>query len=209
MLAAELPDHAAGRAVDLVAGAGVAAGDDQVVVGRIDRDRVDVKVVPGVGRLGRRRIVGLGQPDVLVRAPLEEDLAGGDVDLLHDPVEVLPAPADARVRADRLSVGGEQRRALIGEQELVQIALIAVAGVDLGDLVIVLVIDLVVALAVGRDHRAHEIRHHRLVLVGLNADVEGAVGDGRLGGEWHESRPAGRSLRGSSGPAGRSRRGSR
>ena len=73
---------------------------------------------------------------------------------------------------DRLAVGGEQRGAAVGQQELVQVSLVAVAGVDLGDLAVLLVVDLVVADAVRRDDGAFEPRHDRLTPVALHAEVE-------------------------------------
>lgn len=126
---------------------------------------------------------------MLVAAPLENDPAGGHVDLLHDPVEIRAA-AGAGVGGtgswDRplgLAVGGQQRGALIGETELMQVAAVAVAGLDLGHLPVALVIDLVVALAVGADDRPLPPREHRLAPVALHADVEHALPGGAVVGD--------------------------
>src|SRR4051812_34336683 len=102
LLAAQAPDDPPGVAVDLEDRPGVAARDQQVAVRR-HGDRVDVEVVPGDVAVERGRHVAVAQRHVVEAVPLEKDPAGGDVDLLDDPV-VDRAPVAAR-----LVVGLDQR----------------------------------------------------------------------------------------------------
>ena len=152
-LPAKLPDDLPAGPGHLVDRAGVAGRQQQVAVGR-DRDRVDVQVVErrGLGAPGERR-VRVGDRDVVQAVPLEQDLAGSDVDLLHhagqrDP---LGRAADCgQVRGPR-PVGGDQRGVLRADHELVQVRLQPVARLDGGDGAVRGVGDDRLALAVALD----------------------------------------------------------
>ena len=79
--AAELPDDGAGSHADLVRRPRETGIDEQVPVG-VQMNSIDMEPIPRGGcRLGKRHVaVGVGY--VAFRVPLEEDLAGPDVDLL-------------------------------------------------------------------------------------------------------------------------------
>ena len=88
-LAAQPPEDLLRLAGDLIDGVCVACGDQQVAA-RLHIDRVDVEVIVGRSlRAGLRlwwRRIRLGNRNLGIAVPLEQDSAGGDVELLHDPV---------------------------------------------------------------------------------------------------------------------------
>ena len=128
-LAAERPEDPAARPVDLVDRRRVARRDQHAIL--LQRlDRVDVEGVVG-GAVLRRRLRGL-ERDVAVGVPLPDHQPGLDVDLLDDRVEERRERAGRRpgqVHPDR-RVDREERVAVPGELELVQVHRVAVAGVD-------------------------------------------------------------------------------
>jgi len=129
-LASEPPDDLRGPAVDLVDRVGVAGGDEQVLV-VVDGDRVQVHVVP----VAADRPVGLADRDVVPAVPLHQHGSRAEVDLLEDRVldrGVARAADVAQVIGGDL-VGRQECGAAVGEEELVQVALAAVAGVEVGD----------------------------------------------------------------------------
>ena len=126
-LASEAPHDLPGLAVELVDRVGVARGDEQVLVA-VDGDRVQVHVVP----IGAERPVGLLEGDVVEAVPLQQHPAAGDVDLLeHGVLDVAGRRSADRTQVVRHhQVGGQQRGAAVGQQELVQVAGAPVARVD-------------------------------------------------------------------------------
>ena len=76
-LAAQTPENLARLPVDLVDRPGVSARDEEVAV-VVEVDRVDVEVV--VGRVHRQ--IAVGDRHMVEAVPLEEDVAGGDVEPL-------------------------------------------------------------------------------------------------------------------------------
>src|SRR5215213_5500889 len=80
-LSAKPPDDLARLAVDLVDGGGPAGRDQQVLV-VVYVYGVDVEVVERRLEIGWRFEIRLLKGHVLQAVPLEEDLAGPDVDLL-------------------------------------------------------------------------------------------------------------------------------
>src|ERR1700733_12800343 len=80
-LAVQAPDDLAAGTVDLVQRPGVATRDQQVAVVHL-ADRVDVKVVKRPLRVRRRVLEALGERYMVQAAPVEQDLAGLEVDLL-------------------------------------------------------------------------------------------------------------------------------
>ena len=160
--------------VDLVQSPGVARRDEQVAVGLL-LDRVDVEVVHRRLRVLRHVHVGFADPHVIERVPIPEDLAGGDVDLLDDAVQDLPAAGGDGV------IDADQRRPARGQLQLVQVALQPVAGLHPRDLVVGLVGDdprsrAVAGLAL---HLALPPGQHRLALVALDAEVVRGLARGR------------------------------
>src|SRR5215212_9724518 len=85
-LSAKAPDHLAPLAVYLVDGGGPAGRDEQVSV-VVYVHGVDVEVVERRLEIGWWFEIRLFQGHVLQAVPLEEDLAGPDVDLLDYTVE--------------------------------------------------------------------------------------------------------------------------
>ena len=149
--------------------------EEVAVAPRVERDRVQVEEVEGAVRVVRRPGVGVPQRDVAVCVPLEHHEPGRDVDLLKDRVleDAVAAAArrgqvcgDERVRGEE---GGARRRDL----ELVQVGLVAVAGVDGGDRLVGGAHDLVVpeADAEFRGHEAVPPREDRLSLEALDLEV--------------------------------------
>ena len=106
-------------------------------------------------------------------APLEQHLAGRDVDLLEHRVLDRPAPRAAdrtQVRALH-RVGRQQRRSPAGDQKLVQISAVAVARVHVRDRRVGGVGDHVAPDAVTERDVSLPPRQHRLALVGLHAKI--------------------------------------
>ena len=93
VLAAELPDDPSCAAVDLVDGPCVPARDEQVAVGG-EAHRVHMEVVVGATGVPGGRLVAVAERHVGEAVPVEQDAAGGHVDLLDDAV-VDPAVAGA------------------------------------------------------------------------------------------------------------------
>src|SRR5207302_8945406 len=118
-----------------------------------DLDRIEVDVVVRRSflplRLAGRRRVRLVEPDRWPAVPLPQDLAGRNVDLLDDAVEdpALLRSADGGQVDVELVVDREQSRVSRSDHELVDVAGIAVAGADLRDLPVPVVVDGVVAAA--------------------------------------------------------------
>ena len=168
VLAAEPPHDRAGLAVELVDRVRVAAGDEQVLVA-VDGDRVQVDVVP----VAAERPVGLDNRDVVEAAPLQQHLARGDVDLLEHRVLDRPVPraTDCAQISRRDRVGRQQCRAAAGDQELMQVALVAVARVDVRDRRVGRVGDHVLADAVTELDRPLPPRQDRRALEGLHAKI--------------------------------------
>ena len=87
LFAPQPPEHLSARALDFVKSPGVAAGNYEVAVRLVDVYRIDVEIVPGT--VGLRRLgTSSSRPDVVVTAPLENQLPRAQVDLLHDAVEI-------------------------------------------------------------------------------------------------------------------------
>ena len=140
LLATQPPDDLAAAAVDLVHGPGVAGGDEEVAVG-IELDRVDVEVVVRalVGD-ARMRFV---EADVVEAAPLEQHATTWQLELLHDASDhraVREAAQAREVRRHSLP-GGDERRAVRGEQKLVQVGRPAAARRHAHELAIAVVDD--------------------------------------------------------------------
>ena len=176
VLAAQPPDDPPAVAVDLVDGPGVATRDDQVAVGG-ETDRVDVEVVVGRVRVARGGLVAVGDRHVVEAVPLEQHAAGGQVDLLDDPVvDLAVARATGRGEvAAGLVVGLDQRRVLRGQEERVLVGEVAVAGMHVGDDVVGGVGDHALAVAVPRpaEGRALPPGEDRAPLVALDSHVAG------------------------------------
>src|SRR5215218_4373977 len=137
---------------------------------------VDVKVVEGRLEIRWWFEIRLLQGNVLQAVPLEEHLAGLDVDLLDYPVEhsaVRRTPYGGQIPR-HLTVDRDQRRVLWGDEELVVVPLVAVAGPDPGYLPIRVVADHVLALA-KPGVVALPPGEHRLSPVGLHLEVEGVL----------------------------------
>jgi hypothetical protein len=145
---------------------------------RGDRDRVDVQVVErrGCGPAGKRR-VGVGDRDVVQAVPLEQDLAGRDVDLLHHAGQRHPLDRAAdlgQVRGPR-PVGGNQRGVLRADHELVQVHLESVARLDGGDGAVRGVGDDRLALPVALDDLPFPPGEHGLAPVALDLEIHPAL----------------------------------
>ncbi len=148
---AEAPLHLAGVAVEPVGGPGVTRVDEQIPV-FVEADRVEVKIVPGGGPGGRKRLVALVEADVIEAVPLEEDAPARDVDLLHDTFrdEAGRGAADGREIARHRIVSSDQRRSLRREVELVNVGGEPVAGAHRGEDAVVAIRDVVRRRAGGR-----------------------------------------------------------
>ena len=138
----------------------------------------------GFGALGGRwRLrVRLGRVDLVGAVPFEQHLTGGDVDLLHDPVEDLPFLRSSHRRdvpRPRL-VDRDQGRVPLRDQELVDVAREAVACRHGRDRVVGVVHDLVVAVADAVDRAAAPPGQDGLPEVRLNAEVGDALRIERL-----------------------------
>src|SRR5215217_4287619 len=134
---------------------------------------VDVKVVEGRLEIGWWFEIRLLKGNVLQAVPLEEHLAGLDVDLLDYPVEhsaVRRTPYGGQIPR-HLIVDRDQRRVLGRDEELVVVALVAVAGPDPLYLPIRVVHEHVLALAKPRVESLPP-GEHLLALVGLHLEVE-------------------------------------
>jgi hypothetical protein len=77
--------------------------------------------------------------------PLEEHLAGANVDLLHDAVDdlLVGGAADGGQVRGGDGVGDDQRRVPGRDEEFLAVDRVAVAALDLGDLLVAVVIDVV------------------------------------------------------------------
>ncbi len=125
-------------------------------------------------RAGRHVGVGVGERHVVEARPLQHHEARPHVDLLHQAVghgAVGGAAHRGQVAADRV-VGGDQRRALARELELVQVGLDAVSGVHVAHIRVGLVEQHVFAepVPVHRDVSLPP-RQHGLAQVFLHAEV--------------------------------------
>ena len=111
------------------------AGDDQVVVGR-NVDRVDVEVVEA--RPGPRLDLGLVDGDVVEAAPLPEQAAARQLQLLHDAADDLAptASSDTRQIPRPRLVARHERGVLRRDHELVQVAVEAARGGEAEELAI-------------------------------------------------------------------------
>src|SRR5215211_8717871 len=137
---------------------------------------VDVKVVEGRLEIRWWFEIRLLQGNVLQAVPLEEHLAGLDVDLLDYPVEhsaVRRTPYVGQIPR-HLTVNRDQRRVLWGDEELVVVPFVAVAGPDPLYLPIRVVADHVLALAKPRVESLPP-GEHLLALVSLHLEVESVV----------------------------------
>ena len=138
-------------------------------------------------RVGWQRRVGLGQTDVIDAAPLEHEVAGREIDLLHDRVEHrsrLRSADGRRVERHRL-VRDEQRSALVGEAEVVQVGLVAVLCSDPLELGVRLIRDDVLARSVTAVHGAFPPGEHRLRVALLHLQID--AGDPMQWFEPHET----------------------
>ena len=164
------PDYLAGGAAHLVDGPRVTRRDEEVA-GAVQRNTVDVEVIPGLFTVLRRRRIRLGQAHVLVAAPLEQHLARRDVEFLGHSV-VVGAVGAAAV-GPQVPVaepeGCEVRGPLGREEKLVEVADVPVARLDCHHGRVRGVGYHVMALAVLVDNRPLEPGEHRLapVLAGL------------------------------------------
>ena len=134
----------------------------------------------------------VGNRHVIEAVPLEQDLAGGDVDLLRDAVDHLTVggSADRREVVGHGLVDGDQCCSLWGEAELVLVGGESVAGLDDRDLLVVLVEDHILACAVtgaAPDCLADVEGEDELAAVLLDAEIGRLVGEGD---REEEERPA-------------------
>jgi hypothetical protein len=132
-----------------------------------------VEVVVDVGGIFGRRHVRLFDADVIQAVPLEDDLAGLDVELLGDPVPrcaVLHAAGRRQIRRHR-RVGRQQRSVLGRDEELVQVPPVAVARPDSRNLAVSIVEDDVLADAVPGDDAALPPGKHGPPPVALHLEV--------------------------------------
>src|SRR5215204_3373519 len=134
---------------------------------------VDVEVVEGPFLILFRLVVRLVEPDVIEAVPLEEHLAGLDVDLLGDPVEHHAVYRATHTRQIPLyfAVDGYKGCILGCYEELVMVSLIAVASPHPGYLPVRMVADHVLTLAVAGVETLPPGKN-RLALVGLHLEVE-------------------------------------
>ena len=175
VLAAEYPDDVPGAQVHLVHRPGEAGADQQVSVG-VQVDGVDVEPVPGGG--GRRgpRLLAVLVGDVVCGVPLEEHLAGADVDLLHDAVDdlLVGGAADGGQVRGPDGVGDDQRRVPGRDEEFLAVGRVAVAAFDLSDPLVAVVVEVVGPARNGTQvGRTLPPGEHRLALVRLRAEVGG------------------------------------
>src|SRR5215211_7734818 len=134
---------------------------------------VDVKVVEGRLEIRWWFEIRLLQGNVLQAVPLKKHLAGLDVDLLDYPVEhsaVRRTPYGGQIPR-HLTVDRDQRRVLGRDEELVVVALVAVAGPDPLYLPIRVLHEHVLALAEARVESLPP-GEHLLALVSLHLEVE-------------------------------------
>ena len=191
LLAAEPPDHLAGRAVDLVDRPGVAGRDEQVAVG-VDVDRVDVEEV----ERGSDLRVGLGELDVVEAPPLEEHAGARYRELLHDPLDhAAAAGSDARAVDGRDVVGRDERSPLGRQDQLVQVGAEPVARREPRDLPVGVIGDHVVPDPEAVLGPALPPGECRLAEIGRRPEVEHARRNGRtepdeLAGVVDDHRPA-------------------
>src|SRR4029453_4937428 len=107
--------------------------------------------------------------DMVRAVPLEEHLAGADVDLLHDAVDGLRVggAADGGQVRGRDGVPGR-------DQEFLAVGRVAVAALDLGNLPVAVVVEVIGAARNGAQVGGTlPPGEHRLALVGLRAEVGG------------------------------------
>src|SRR5215218_6257857 len=134
---------------------------------------VDVEVVEGRLEIGWWFEIRLLKGNVLQAVPLKEHLAGLDIDLLDYPVEHSAVRRTSYVGQipRHLTVDRDQRRVLWRDEELVVVALVAVAGPDPLYLPIRVVHEHVLALAKPRVESLPP-GEHLLSLVSLHLEVE-------------------------------------
>ena len=140
-----------GAPVHLEYGPGVPRAHQQVAVG-VEVDGVDVEPVPGRARRGRPRHVAVGVGHVAGAVPLEQHLAGLDVDLLDDAVDdlLVGGAADGGQVRGRRGIGDDQRRVPGRDEELVEVGGVPVGRPDGGDLLVTVVVDVVGAVGAVR-----------------------------------------------------------
>jgi hypothetical protein len=109
--------------------------------------------------------------------PLEEHLAGGNVYLLDDAIDhrLVGWTPDGSQIGRRRVIGSDQRGVLRGDQELVPVGCITVAGIDGGDLLVVAVVDVVGSIGQAAKVRALPPRQDQLPVVGLGPEVRGSL----------------------------------
>ena len=106
---------------------------------------IDVEPVPRCAGRGRQWLLTLTEGDVVLAVPLEEHLAGPDVDLLHHAVDdrLVGGTAYGGEVGGGSGVREDQRGVPRSDEELVAIGRQSVAGVDGRDLLVVVVVDVV------------------------------------------------------------------
>src|SRR5215207_5718458 len=171
-LPAKPPGDLARLAVDLVDGGSPTGRDEQVFV-IIYVYRVDVRVVEIRLEIRWWFEIRLLKGHVLQAVPLKEHLAGLDIDLLDYPVEhsAVRRTSYGGQIPRHLTVDRDQRRVLGRDEELVVVALVAVAGPDPLYLPIRVVHEHVLALAKPRVESLPP-GEHLLDLVFLPLEIE-------------------------------------
>ena len=124
-------------------------------------------------RVGRVAPVRLADVHVVEAVPLEQHAAGRDVDLLDDPLDDLPVagPADSGQICAELAVDRDQCRSTRRDQEFVQIALVALAGLHSGDLAIAVIDDHADTAAVAGGDLSLPPGQHRVAAIVLHPHV--------------------------------------
>ena len=177
--AAEPPDDVP-VACEQVDRAGVPRGDEdrpsRAVGDRVHMEVVQRLLLRGIARGLAVGLGGLRERNVVDAVPLEDDTAGGDVDLLDDAVVhvAVPRPADRREIGRDLAVDGHVRGPTRSELKLVQVACEPATRANTCDRPIRVVVDHVRAPAhADLADRPDPPREHRLAAVALNAKVRG------------------------------------
>ena len=139
---------------------------------RIDADRVEMEVVDVAGGLDGD-VEGFVEPHVVEAVPLEEHATGGDVDLLHDPLDesAVDGATDRREVGADLVVDRDQCRVSRRDHDLVEVGLVAVASPDPGDLVVRRVGDHERATVAAEDGALPPCQHRRAAIA-LDAEVD-------------------------------------
>jgi hypothetical protein len=133
---------------------------------------------------------GVRHGHVVTGAPFHEYFARGHVDLLHVALELeaLSGPTHGREVGWFGAVGDQERGALVGEPELVEVRLAPVARLQPGDLAVLAIHDHQLAGPPTHCRLSLPPREHGLALVGLDPQV-GGHGGAALGRRPHGFAP--------------------